>query len=196
MIYKLTSMKSIDFYYDYGSPTAYLAWTQIRNLDLNLYKVTYFPILLGGVFKATDNKAPGLVVPKAKWMSDDIKMYANKYKVKFVMNDAFPINTLYLMRGAIYAKQNNFLEKYNEAIFLAMWSNNINLSDPKNIIITLDKNGFNSNDFMNAAESQQIKDELKKVTVDAVNLGMFGVPSFIVDGKLFFGQDRMSWFID
>ena len=87
-------MKSIDFYYDYGSPTAYLAWTQIRNLDVNLYKVTYFPILLGGVFKATDNKAPGLVVPKAKWMSDDIKMYANKYKVKFVMNDAFPINTL------------------------------------------------------------------------------------------------------
>ena len=123
-------------------------------------------------------------------------MYANKYNVKFVMNDAFPVNTLYLMRGAIYAKQNNFLEKYNEAIFLAMWSNNINLSDPKNIIITLDKNGFNSNDFMNAAESQQIKDELKKVTVDAVNLGMFGVPSFIVDGKLFFGQDRMSWFID
>ena len=196
MIYKLTSMKSIDFYYDYGSPTAYLAWTQIRNLDLNLYKVTYFPILLGGVFKATDNKAPGLVRPKAKWMSDDIKMYANKYNVKFVMNDAFPVNTLYLMRGAIYAKQNNFLEKYNEAVFLAMWSNNINLSDPKNIIITLDKNGFNSNDFMNAAESQQIKDELKKVTVDAVNLGMFGVPSFIVDGKLFFGQDRMSWFID
>ena len=100
------------------------------------------------------------------------------------------------MRGAIYAKQNNFLEKYNEAVFLAMWSNNINLSDPKNIIITLDKDGFNSNDFMNAAENQQIKDELKKVTVDAVNLGMFGVPSFIVDGKLFFGQDRMSWFID
>ena len=78
-------MKSIDFYYDYGSPTAYLAWTQIRNLDLNLYKVTYFPILLGGVFKATDNKAPGLVVPKAKWMSDDIKMYANKYNVKFTI---------------------------------------------------------------------------------------------------------------
>ena len=77
-----------------------------------------------------------------------------------------------------------------------MWSNNINLSDPKNIIITLDKNGFNSKDFIEAAERQDIKDELKKVTVDAVNLGLFGVPSFIVDGKLFFGQDRMSWFLN
>ena len=189
-------MKSIDFYYDYGSPTAYLAWTQIKNLDIEAYKVTYFPILLGGVFKATDNKAPGLVIPKAKWMSDDIKMYAKKYKVKFVMNEAFPVNTLYLMRGAIYAKRNNLLEKYNEAIFTAMWENNINLSDPKNIIITLKENDFNSDDFLEAAEDQDVKEELKIVTSNAVELGMFGVPSFIVDGKLFFGQDRMSWFID
>ena len=68
-------MKSIEFYYDYGSPTSYLAWTKIINVDSESYKVSYFPVLLGGIFKATDNKAPGLVVPKAKWMLNDVKMY-------------------------------------------------------------------------------------------------------------------------
>ncbi len=189
-------MKSIDFYYDYGSPTAYLAWTQLKNLNPNNYKVSYFPVLLGGIFKATDNKAPGLVIPKAKWMLDDVKMYAEKYNVQFMMNDAFPVNTLYLMRGAIYAKNNNILEKYNETMFAAMWSSNINLSEPKNIISTLKNSGFNSDEFLSAAEDQNIKDELKNATAKAVELGLFGVPSFLVDGKLFFGQDRMNWFLD
>ncbi len=189
-------MKSIDFYYDYGSPTAYLAWTQLKNLDSELYNVSYFPVLLGGIFKATDNKPPGLVIPKAKWMLNDIKMYADKYQVEFTVNDAFPVNTLYLMRGAIYAKKQNILEKYNEAMFTAMWASNINLSDPKNIITTLKNNGFNSDEFLSAAEDQDIKDELKNVTAKAVELGIFGAPSFLVDGKLFFGQDRMHFFLD
>ena len=189
-------MKSIEFYYDYGSPTSYLAWTQIKNLDSESYKVSYFPVLLGGIFKATDNKAPGLVVPKAKWMINDVKMYADKYNVEFMMNNAFPVNTLYLMRGAIYAKKNNTLEKYNEVMFNAMWSSNINLSEPKNIITTLKNNGFNSDEFLSAAEDQDIKDELKNVTAKAVELGIFGAPSFLVDGKLFFGQDRMHFFLD
>ena len=189
-------MKSIDFYYDYGSPTAYLAWTQLKDLDKESYKVKYCPVLLGGIFKATENKAPGLVIPKAKWMMEDIKMHAEKYDVKFVMNDAFPVNTLYLMRGAIFAQENNMLEKYNEAMFNAMWASNTNLSDPKNIIATLENYDFNSKDFLEAAEKQDIKDELKNLTAKAVELGLFGVPSFIVDGRLFFGQDRMSWFLN
>ena len=189
-------MKSIDFYYDYGSPTAYLAWSQLSKLDSSNINILYFPVLLGGIFKATDNKAPGLVLPKAKWMLDDVKMYAEKYNVKFAMNDAFPVNTLYLMRGAIYAKKNNILEKYNEVMFAAMWANNINLSEPKNIISTLKNNGFNSDEFLSAVEDQKIKDELKSETAKAVEKGLFGVPSFLVDGKLFFGQDRMHWFLD
>ena len=92
--------------------------------------------------------------------------------------------------------KNNLLENYNEAIFTAIWANNVNLSEPNNIISTLKNNGLNSSDFLESTENQEIKDELKKVTADAVTLGMFGVPSFIVNGKLFFGQDRMSWFLD
>ena len=190
-------MKSIDFYYDYGSPTAYLAWTQLKGLDKETYKVKYCPVLLGGIFKATDNKAPGLVIPKAKWMMEDIKMHAEKYDVKFVMNDAFPVNTLYLMRGALYAQQKGMLLNYNEAIFRSMWVENINLNDPKNITEILNKNNFNSNEFLEITQNDnQIKEELKLVTSKAVEKGLFGVPSFFVDGILYFGQDRVHWFLD
>ena len=189
-------MKSIDFYFDYGSPTAYLAWTQLSELNPSLYKVNYFPVLLGGIFKATDNKPPGLVKPKAKWMFEDISMYAKKYKVKFLMNSAFPVNTLYLMRGAIYAEKNNDLEKYNNAFFNAMWTKNIDLNEPKNIIDVLDVNGFDSKKYLDAVEDDNIKNILKKNTSKAVDLGIFGVPSFIVEEKLYFGQDRMEWFIN
>ena len=189
-------MKSIDFYYDYGSPTAYLAWTQLIKLNNDHYKISYFPVLLGGIFKATDNKPPGLVASKAKWMLNDVKMYADKYSVNFQMNESFPVNTLYLMRGAIYALKNNFIEKYNEIMFNAMWVSNINLSKPDNIIKVLENSGLNSKELLSATENQEIKDELKNATSNSVGLGLFGVPSFIVNNKLFFGQDRMNWFID
>ena len=189
-------MKSIEFYFDYGSPTAYLAWTQLEKLNANKYEISYFPVLLGGIFKATDNKPPGLVLPKANWMFQDIKMYADKYQVAFSMNDAFPVNTLYLMRGAIYAQKNNSLENYNSAFFNAMWVDNIDLNNPKNIIDVLEKNGFDSKDYLAAAEDNKIKDALKKNTSEAVDKGIFGVPSFIVEKKLYFGQDRMHWFLD
>ena len=189
-------MKSIDFYYDYGSPTAYLAWTQLKELDKKNYHVSYFPVLLGGIFKATDNKPPGAVPAKAKWMFNDISMFAKKYNVDFKMNEAFPVNTLYLMRGAIYAKKKNLIEKYNKIMFRSMWESNKNLSEPDNIINALKNGGLESQDFLDAVENQEIKDELKVATSKAVELGLFGVPSFIVDNELFFGQDRMNWFLD
>ena len=127
-------MKSIEFYYDFGSPTAYLAWTQIKKADAENFSIEYIPVLLGGIFKATDNKPPGTVKAKADWMFEDIKMYANSYDVSFAMNAAFPVNTLYLMRGAIFAKKKGILKDYNKAMFSAMWIDNINLNEPKNII--------------------------------------------------------------
>jgi 2-hydroxychromene-2-carboxylate isomerase len=136
------------------------------------------------------------VIPKAKWMFKDVNMYADKYQVKFNMNDAFPVNTLYLMRGAVYANKVNLLEKYNTVMFKAMWVENINLNDAKNIITVLNDNGFISKDFLEAAEDLSIKEALKNNTSKAVEKGIFGVPSFIVDGELYFGQDRMDWFIN
>ena len=189
-------MKLIDFYYDYGSPTAYLAWTQLAKADNNKFQINYNPVLLGGIFAATNNRSPVHVEAKAKWMCGDLKLYANKYNVALNQNDAFPVNTLYLMRGAIYAKKKNLIEKYNEIIFKAMWEFNVNLAEPSNIINTLNKGGLDSKEFLSAAENQDIKDELKGVTSKAIELNLFGVPTFIIDGELFFGQDRMHWFLD
>ena len=189
-------MKSIEFYYDYGSPTAYLAWTQLIKADSSLFEIIYNPVLLGGIFAATNNRSPVHVEAKAKWMWGDLKMYANKYNVDFNKNDAFPVNTLYLMRGALLAKKKGLLMQYNKAIFNAMWINNVNLNDPKNIIDILKKNNFDSNEFFEATENNDIKEELKKMTSKAVENGLFGVPSFIVDNKLYFGQDRIDWFLN
>ena len=189
-------MKSIEFYYDFGSPTAYLAWTQIEKADEIKFNVEYRPVLLGGIFKATDNKPPGTVKAKANWMFEDIKMYANNYNVNFAMNNAFPVNTLYLMRGAIFAKKKGILKDYNKAMFNAMWVNNVNLNVSKNIIDVLESNNLESKEFLEAAENNDIKEELKADTSLAVTKGLFGVPSFIVDGKLYFGQDRMQWFLN
>ncbi|MDC3057248.1 2-hydroxychromene-2-carboxylate isomerase [Alphaproteobacteria bacterium] len=189
-------MKSIDFYYDYGSPTAYLAWTQLSKQDNNKYQINYNPVLLGGIFAATSNRSPIHVDAKAKWMWRDLQKYAGTYNVVLNHNDAFPVNTLYLMRGAIYAKKNNVIEKYNEIMFKAMWMSNINLSEPDNIINTLKEGGFDSEKFLSAAENQEIKDELKSVTSVAIEKGLFGVPTFIIDGELIFGQDRMHWFLN
>ena len=163
---------------------------------MNNIHINYIPCLLGGIFKATDNKPPGSVKAKAEWMFQDIKMYADSYDVSFAMNNAFPVNTLYLMRGAIFAKKKGILKEYNKAIFNAMWVNNINLNDPKNIIEVLESNNFESKEFLEAAEDNSIKEELKSDTSVAVTKGLFGVPSFIVDGKLYFGQDRMQWFLN
>ena len=85
---------------------------------------------------------------------------------------------------------------YNKAIFNAMWVNNVNLNEPKNIIDVLESNNLESKEFLEAAENNDIKEELKADTSLAVTKGLFGVPSFIVDGKLYFGQDRMQWFLN
>ena len=100
------------------------------------------------------------------------------------------------MRGAIFAKKKGILKEYNKAMFNAMWVNNVNLNEPKNIIDVLESNNLESEEFLEAAENNDIKEQLKADTSLAVTKGLFGVPSFIVDGKLYFGQDRMQWFLN
>ena len=189
-------MKIIDFYYDYGSPTAYLAWTQLIKADRTKFNIVYNPVLLGGIFAATNNRSPVHVEAKAKWMWGDLKMHANNYNVEINRNDAFPVNTLHLMRGALLAKKKGILSEYNTAIFKAMWIDNVNLNEPKNIIEVLKKGNFDSNEFLEATQNNEIKEELKSLTSDAVERGLFGVPSFIVDDTLYFGQDRIHWFLN
>ena len=109
--------KKVEFYYDFGSPTAYMAWTQLPKIASNANaKLIYVPILLGGVFKATGNASPAFIPAKGKYMGNDLKRYAKKYAIQYKHNSFFPINTLNLMRGAIAAESLGLNEKYMETI--------------------------------------------------------------------------------
>jgi 2-hydroxychromene-2-carboxylate isomerase len=186
--------KQIDFYFDYGSPTSYLAYTQIGRLSEKYHATVNFkPILLGGVFAATGNRSPVSVPAKAKWMLEDLESFAKIYGVPYRRNSNFPINTLMLMRGALFARQNGFLIPYSDAVFRAMWVDNVNMSDPKEIVAVLNAAGLDSGKIIAGINEPSIKDGLKAATEEAVQRGVFGAPTFFVDGRLIFGQDRLMF---
>ena len=186
--------KVIDFYFDYGSPATYLAWTQIYKIveeaDANLNMI---PMLLGGVFKETGNASPATVPAKSKWMGADLRMYAKNYNVEFNSNSFFPINTLNLMRGAIAAQKLDIFEKYSDTIFKGIWVKDLNLGDLEVLKDYLEKSGIPSDEVFKLCQDQEIKNELITNTQEAVSKGIFGAPSFIIDGILIFGQDRLHF---
>ena len=186
--------KVIDFYFDYGSPATYLAWTQIYKIveeaDANLNMI---PMLLGGVFKETGNASPATVPAKSKWMGADLRMYAKNYNVEFNSNSFFPINTLNLMRGAIAAQKLDIFEKYSETIFKGIWVKDLNLGDLEVLKDYLEKSGIPADEVFKLCQDQEIKNELITNTQEAVSKGIFGAPSFIIDGILIFGQDRLHF---
>ena len=189
--------KVIDFYFDYGSPATYLAWTQIYKIveeaDANLNMI---PMLLGGVFKETGNASPATVPAKSKWMGADLRMYAKNYNVEFNSNSFFPINTLNLMRGAIAAQKLDIFEKYSDTIFKGIWVKDLNLGDLEVLKDYLEKSGIPSDEVFKLCQDQEIKNELITNTQEAISKGIFGAPSFIIDGILIFGQDRLHFVKD
>jgi len=186
--------KEVDFYFDYGSPTSYLAYTQIGNIAQRTgASVNYKPILLGGIFAATGNRSPAFLAAKGKWMQEDIKCFAELYGVPYRWNSHFPINTLTLMRGAIFAQRNDFLIPYSDAVFRAMWVDDINMSEPKEIGSVLQAAGLDAKAIIAGVSEQSIKDGLKLATEEAVQRGVFGAPTFFVGNRMIFGQDRLMF---
>ncbi len=130
--------KTVEFYYDYGSPASYLAWTQLPDLcRQHGAALIYRPILIGGVFKLTGNVSPVTIPPKGTWFFDDAQRYAAHYRVPFRKNPYFIINSLPLMRGAIWAEREGCLEDYNRTMFEACWVHGRNLNDPDEIRATV-----------------------------------------------------------
>ncbi len=187
-------VKNIEFYFDFGSPTAYLAFTQLQLIaERQKANLIYCPILLGGVFKATGNNPPASVPAKGKYMMVDLQRYADKYKVPYKRNPYFPINTLSLMRGAVsYQEEGDFL-KYVNVIFRNMWIDPKNLNDEEVLKKVLIDSNFDINDFMKRISDQNIKNKLISNTENAVKKGAFGAPTIFVGDEMFFGQDRMEF---
>jgi len=187
---------SVEFYFDVGSPAAYLAHTQLPRLCQEAgATLAYKPMLLGGVFQATGNQSPGAVPAKGRYMHQDLRRYARRYGVPYRGNPHFPINTLRLMRGATGLQMHEpaRLVAYCEAVYRAIWTEARDMNDAGVVAEVLQAAGFDPAALMALAERQEVKDRLKAVTQEAVARGVFGAPTMFVGDQMFWGQDRLEF---
>jgi 2-hydroxychromene-2-carboxylate isomerase len=189
-------VKTIEFFFDFGSPTSYLAYTQLPRIAADCgAELAWRPMLLGGVFKATGNSSPVTVPAKGRWMFHDIQRHANRYRVPFKFNPAFPVNTLTLMRGAagLQMKEPARFGAYVDAIYRAMWAEPRNLGDAGALADTLKEAGFDAEAFTALVADPEVKAKLAANTDEAVQRGAFGAPTMFVGDTMFFGQDRLDF---
>ena len=187
-------IKKIVFCFDFGSPTVYLASTQLPLIaERNSAELEYKPVLLGGIFKATGNQTPAAIPAKGAYYGVDLPRFAKKYSVPFQNNPFFPVNTLALMRGAVSYQLDGDFDGYLKTIFDSMWINPKDMNNPEIIGEVLKNGGFDPEDFMNRVSDQNVKDILIKNTEEAVQKGAFGAPTIFVGDEMFFGQDRLDF---
>jgi 2-hydroxychromene-2-carboxylate isomerase len=189
-------MKQVEFFFDVGSPFSHIAWRALPAIAARTgAEIVWRPILIGGVFKATGNVSPMTVPAKGSYSLIDLQRWAEYYGVAFRMNPSFPINTLPLMRGAsaMLMRSPQALEAYLDAIFPAMFENAVNLGDPQEIGKVLARAGIDPQDLMAAIGEDAVKNKLKADTDEAVQRGVFGVPTFFVGKDMFWGQDRLMF---
>lgn len=186
--------KSVEFLFDFGSPNAYLAYTQLPDIAARTgAELTWTPILLGGVFKATGNRSPAEVPAKSAYMRVDGARFVKRYGVPFARNPHFPVNTLAMMRGAVSYQMDGDFDGYVKAMFTAMWVEPQNLNEPAVLGAALQAAGFAPEDFMDRIGRQAVKDKLMANTQGAVERGVFGAPTMFVGDEMFFGQDRLDF---
>ncbi|SDS76813.1 2-hydroxychromene-2-carboxylate isomerase [Halopseudomonas sabulinigri] len=186
--------KTIEFYFDVGSPASYLAWTQLDALaERTGASIELKPMLLGGVFMATGNSSPATVPAKGAHSRIDMQRYAQRYGVTLNQNPFFPINTLQLMRGAAAYQGSADFDRYLETIFTAMWIDELDMGQPEIVGKVLAKGGFDPAEVMAKVSDPAVKEQLKATTEEAVKRGVFGAPTFFVGDEMFFGQDRLDW---
>ena len=186
--------KSIDFYFDFISPYSYLAHKKIINLNLrNIFN--YKAILLGGLHNLAEVTPPAFNERKMKNMKDDCILIAKKNEISFKWNEKFPINSLYLMRGFLIVDDDK-KSRFIDLCFDAYWKDNLDISTDKNMQKILTDCAIDHAFFAKSIKEQKIKDRLKDLTSEAFRLDVFGAPTFLVNNKLFWGQDRLEYAID
>ena len=183
----------IDFYFDFISPYAFIAYKNIIKIE-NI-KFNYKPILLGGLHNLVDITAPAFNKFKLKNMKNDCELISKKNKISFIWNSKFPINSLYIMRGYLTVDESK-KKDYLETFFNAYWQNDTDLTDEKNIIQLIENLSINHEDFFKSISKQDTKDELKNFTSEAFKKEIFGAPTFVVNNKIFWGQDRLNYALD
>ncbi len=188
-------MKTFDFYFDFGSLASYLAHTQLPKMCRETgASANLLPMLLGGVFQATGNSSPMTVPAKGRYVFVDFKRFADGYGVPLNTNPHFPIITTTLMRmvTALQMQNDPRMQNFMDAVYQAIWVDSLNLNDPATVGQMLTAAGFDAAALLAMANDQATKDQLKAVTMKAVERGVFGAPSFFVGDEMFWGQDRIE----
>ena len=191
---ELTYMtKKIDFYFDFISPYSYLAHHKIKTIkDVNF---NYKPVLVGGLHNLQGITAPAFIKAKLKHMISDCDLIAKKNKTNFIWNSKFPINSLNIMRGYLFI-DNEVKDIYLNQMFDANWNDNLDTCNEETLRIILEKCKINSKDFFDGIKNIKIKNKLKTITQEAHDKGIFGAPTFVVNNKIFWGQDRLEFALD
>jgi 2-hydroxychromene-2-carboxylate isomerase len=190
--------KTLELIFDFGSPNAYLCMKALPELlDRTGADLIITPCLLGGIFKATGNKAPMIqyadAPAKLAYENLEMRRFIAKHGLaKFRINPHFPVNTLTIMRGAIVADDEATLDDYVDAVNRAMWEDGLKMDDPEVIAAFLSANGFDGPALLARTQEPGIKAKLIANTEAAVARGAFGIPTFFVAGEMFFGKDRLA----
>lgn len=193
-----TTNRTVEFFYDFTSPTAYLAWKRLPAIiERTNAQLVYRPMFLGGVMQTTGNRPPGTLAQKGKWMSEDLKRWAKRFDIAFQHNPHFPMMTLMVQRAAHEFLARPDFDAYLAAIFDAAWRDQRNIADKAELAVILTKAGFSPDEFFAAAENPANKERLKATTDEAVARGVFGAPTFFVSTpegeEMHFGQDRLDF---
>jgi 2-hydroxychromene-2-carboxylate isomerase len=191
-------MARVEFHFDFGSPNAYLSHRVIPAItERTGVRFVYTPVLLGGIFKLTNNQPPMVqfkcIKNKAEYARLETARFIKRHGLTaFRPNPHFPVNTIQIMRGAVLADRDGFFEHYVEAVFRAMWEEGRKMDDPDVIKATLTDAGIDADLVLEGIQEQSIKDKLLADTAASVDRGNFGSPTFFVNDEMYFGKDRLD----
>ena len=194
-------MKKIDFYFDFASPNAYLSHKVMQAIKKKYeVELNYIPVLLVGIFKATNNKPPMEqffgVINKNEYQSKEMQRFIERHNIDlFKMNPHFPVISLQIIRGAVAADNDGYLEDYIDKILVHMWEEPKKMDDPEIIKNAFKESGFDSEKLMSQIQDPEVKAKLISNTEQAVERGVFGIPTFFVDDEIYFGKDTI-WMIE
>ena len=192
----MSVMVPVEFHFDFGSPNAYLSHKVIPAIEQRTgARFEYVPILLGGVFKLTNNRSPAEsfqgVRNKMEYQRLEMERFVRRHGIAFQFNPFFPVNTLMLMRGAIAAQSLGVFARYVDEMFRCMWAEPKKLDDAEVLRATLQASGFDSQRFFELTQEPAIKEQLMANTARSVERGAFGSPTFFVGEDMFFGKDQL-----
>ena len=185
--------KEIDFYFDFISPYSYLAHQKIK--VIKCVNFNYKPVLVGGLHNLQGITAPAFIKAKLKHMMSDCDLIAKKNNTNFIWNSKFPINSLNIMRGYLFIDAEN-RDLYLNVMFDAYWKDNLDISNEEIVKNLIKEIKIEPISFFDAIKDIKIKEELKNVTQEAYNKEIFGAPTFVVNNKIFWGQDRLEFALD